>query len=387
MNFAPPQPETIGPEDLQEAISIVDMAMREGSDQTFLTDYPLVYRDANLKNIHVCRHAGHIVAEVPYIPRHVAHAGCNFRIGIISPTATHPDFRRQGYGIANVHAAVRQMTRECVHVSVLWTALPTFAFYQHAGYQGVREQMKIYPIFRDDAAIFDDGGHRVQQLDPTITEHLEQVVALHRAEPAGVYRADDEYVPLLTLPKMVTHLAFSQDKVKAYLIESHASNKPGLIEGAGESDALATLMRHVLRSLPDDAPILGYGYLASSSLGDLLESVLQERRRPWGEEAMMRINLVRPFFNAIAPWLAKQSRDRHMTFSIEVVDANETISFDLDDGRVNLGDTTCDNHHQLTRRELTAAVFGENLAQRVAVPEPMRRIFPFYFPIWELDHS
>ena len=82
-----PKPSIAQKQDLPELIALVDAAMRDGSDQSMLSDYPLVYRDLNLKNIHVVKVRGTIVTEVPYIPKWVRFERCEHGLGIISPTA------------------------------------------------------------------------------------------------------------------------------------------------------------------------------------------------------------------------------------------------------------------------------------------------------------
>ena len=83
-----PQACTIA--DLPEVITLVDEAMRQGTDQTMLTDYPPVYRDENLPNIQILNVDGEVVSVVPSTPRPVVMDGCRFTVGIISPTATGP---------------------------------------------------------------------------------------------------------------------------------------------------------------------------------------------------------------------------------------------------------------------------------------------------------
>src|SRR6476661_4692845 len=88
----PPDPVTIDgprparPADLPEVIALVDAAMRAGTDQTLLTDYPLVYDPANLHNVRVLRVDGELASVVPVLPRDAVVAGRLIRIGIISPT-------------------------------------------------------------------------------------------------------------------------------------------------------------------------------------------------------------------------------------------------------------------------------------------------------------
>ena len=374
-------------DDLPELIALVDAVMRDGSDQSFLTDYPLVYRDGNLKNIHVVKVGGAIVAEVPYIPKWVRCERCELGLGIISPTATDPKHRHRGYGLACVRAAAAQMQRLGVELSILWTQVATFPFYEHAGFQAVRDLCTVYPLYAADAPLFADHGHEVVIRDPTSGEDLEDLHRLHAQQGPGVVRSADECAALLSLPRMRTLVARSGGRSVAYVVASAAPNRPGLVEGAGDAEALETLLCHTLSNWQGPEPVPAYGTCAPTSLGHVLERAVRERRVPWGQSTMIRINLVRRFFESIAPWLQRRAARVASAFSLEVSDTGETISFEPGHGGLHLGEQRLDDHHVLSRRELTSAVFGEHLERRVKIPAPLRRLFPFSFPIWQLDHS
>ncbi|MEZ4735302.1 MAG: GNAT family N-acetyltransferase [Caldilineaceae bacterium] len=236
-----PQPCT--PADLPGMIALVDAMMRAGSDQSMLTDYPLVYRAANLNNVRIIKSlptptaqvCSTVVAVVPFIRRPITVAGCSFSIGIISPTATHPDHRHKGYGSACLQSCLAQMAADDIDLSVLWTQVATFPFYEHAGYQAVRTQSTLYRCTKQDAALFCDHGHSVVVYDSAAPHQLEAMIRLHAQESAGVIRQTDEAAALFTLPKMETWLALDGDQVVAYLVVSLASNKFGLIEGGAPS--------------------------------------------------------------------------------------------------------------------------------------------------------
>ena len=98
--------------DLAGVIALVDGEMRAGSSQSMLTDYPLVYADANLGNVRIMKAGGEVVSVVPFIERKVEAGGCRFSVGIISPTATAASHRRKGYGLACLRSCVERMTRE-----------------------------------------------------------------------------------------------------------------------------------------------------------------------------------------------------------------------------------------------------------------------------------
>ena len=74
-------------------------------------------------------------------------------------------------------------------------------------------------------------------------------------------------------------------------------------------------------------------------------------------------------------------------FSLEIKNINEIISFEFSPEGLQVGDKKLQEHIILTRRQLTSVVFGYH--QQVAeknYPE-LTGLFPFYFPLWILDHS
>ena len=68
--------------ELPEVIALVDGALREGIDQSILTDYPLVYLDKNLENIRILKVGGEIAAVVPVLPRTVVINDFQFKINL-----------------------------------------------------------------------------------------------------------------------------------------------------------------------------------------------------------------------------------------------------------------------------------------------------------------
>lgn len=389
------QPQPCSQADLPSMIALVDSIMRVGSDQSMLTDYPLVYRRANLKNVRIIKSVpdpttqaqSNVVAVVPFIRRPMTIAGCHFSIGIISPTATHPDHRHKGYGSACLQSCLEQMSTDKIDLSVLWTREATFPFYEQSGYQAVRTQNTLYRCTQQDAALFRDYGHLVVLYDRAASHHLAAIMQLHNQESVGVVRQADEAAALFALPKMQTWLALDGEQVVAYLVVSLASNKFGLIEGGGAESGLQTLLHHALRKWAGTEPIPVYGYLTPSVLGDLLERTLPERREPRASNMMIRINQVRPFLEKIRPWLAQKGNTREDAFSLYVADTNETIAFLFSKEGLQLGAEPQAHHAVLTRQQLTSVLFGEHLARRVSVPAFAAELFPFYFPLWVLDSS
>jgi GNAT superfamily N-acetyltransferase len=378
-------PRGCGRGEVTEVIALVDGEMRQGIDQSMLTDYPLVYMERNIENLRILKVDGELASVVPFIPRPVVLDDCRFTAGIISPTATAPHHRRQGYGARCLADCIARMTQIGCELSVLWTLPTTFPFYEQGDYQGVRSQGWTYPCGGADAAMFRNGGETVTRCVAADPRHIEAVRAMHERGLCGVRRSVAEYGVLLSLPKMETLLASRGAGPVAYLVVSRARHKPGLLEAGGEAAAVETLIHHALSEL-GEASLNGYADLTETVLGGVLEERLPGRRQPLTQGPMMvRLNQPRAFFQAIAPWLARQGAGRERAFSLG--DAGETISFRFSGEGLTLGTERLELHFDLSRRELASVLFGAHPTRPVETPNALRDLFPFYFPIGMLDHS
>jgi len=374
--------------ELAEVIAIVDTEMRAGSSQSMLTDYPLVYADANLANVRIMKAGGEVVSVVPFIERKVEASGCRFSVGIISPTATAPRHRRKGYGLACLRSCVEKMTEGGIDLSALWTEVRTFPFYEHADYQAVRCQGWVYACRREDAKLFRTCGGEVVRYDPAAREHIEAIQAMHERDMCGVLREAEAYPVLFGLPGMETLVALRDGKPLAYLLVSRAINKPGLLEAGGEADAIEGLVHQALWRLKEGDTLNAHGNLTPSALGDVMEARMPERREPGaGGNMMIRINDARGFMGKISSWLVERNGGKARAFSIGITDTGEVISFAFGERALALGGEVCEAHFEMTLREFTGVVFGAHAERPVPAPAAMKDLFPFTFPLFMLDHS
>jgi len=374
-------------DELHEMISLVDSVMRVGSDQTFLTDYPLVYRESNLQNIFIIKVKGEIVSVVPYFPREVSIDGCRFTIGIISPTATSPDHRKRGYGLNCLNACIEKMTTDGIDLSVLWTEIPTFRFYEHAQYQAVRSQKWFCSCSKTDAGLFANNGHQIVEYDPQSRRYITDIRDMHEKAVFGVLRSTEAYPFLFSLPKMKTLIALQNNEPVGYLLVSRATNRPGLLEAGGEKTAVETLVNNVLDELDDKTALEVHGNLTPTVLGELFEERMPERRTPVTDGGMMiRINDVCRFMGKIAPWLEQTNAGTVRKFSVGITDTAGLVDFEFTGQGLKLGSNRLDAHVEMSLREFTSIMFGAHPERPVEVPD-MLNLFSFYFPIWELDHS
>ena len=372
--------------DLPEVIALVDSELgRRGTDQTMLTDYPLVYQDKNLENVRILRVNGELASVVPFVVWPVELDGCRFSFANISPTATAVPHRKKGYGRLCLEDCIRRMEAIDCDLSILRTQVATFPFYEGGDYQAVQNQGWIYRCTRDDAQKFVHHGEDIELPNRLAPDQMAAVQAMHEKEITGARRSAERCRLLFSLPKMRTLLAYRDKALVGYLVVSAARNMPGLLEAGGDPAAVETLVGRALSELPEAGFYNAHANLTDSVLRQVLEMRLSDRRQPTPENRMIRINLTTAFLRRIAPWLEKKNRGIETSFSLTA--GGETISFQFDKRGLKLGSARLDRHHELSRRELVSAVFG---AHSSYPPEAKRSIdgLPVYsFPVFMLDRS
>lgn len=376
---------------LDEVTAVIELSnsvMREGSDQSFLTDYPLVYRKDNLENIQIVKANNRIVSVVPFIPRPIQHEQANFTIGIISPTATDPGYRKQGLAQLCLNECIRLMDDKQIELSVLWTLAKTFPFYEKGGFHPVRSQGWIYTLGQTDRDRFAHHGDQIVTYSPDSQTYLNDIQSMHEQDPFGVKRSEEEYRVLFDLPKIKTILALHDGKARAYLMVSDAANKPGLVEGGGDPAGLETLIAVALEQMNLGENRLAYDYLSGSALGRLLEQKLPDRCTAMVEgPQMVRINDFRRFLQAIEGFLIRKNAGRLEGFSMGFDDVDDVIELRFSSHKLEFGNSRQVNHFCMSRQEWTGVIFGVHTERPVSMPAALAHIFPYYFPIWMLDHS
>ncbi|MCK5735363.1 MAG: hypothetical protein KAH21_02750, partial [Spirochaetaceae bacterium] len=201
-------------------------------------------------------------------------------------------------------------------------------------------------------------------------------------------RADGDYQFLFNLPKSTTLIALRNNKPVGYLMVSRSINKPGLVEAGGEKTAVETLIHKVLSGLEGEKKMTVYDNLTPTVLGALFEEKLPERRYSITATGMMiRINNLFSLMKSLIPHLERANAGAKRAFSLGITDSAELISFKFSTQGLELGRSRLDEHFELSLQELTAIVFGAHSGHSVTVPDVLKELFPFYFPIWQLDHS
>lgn len=380
-------PRGCRPEELPDVIRLVDAAMRQGSDQSMRTDYPLVYAPGNLREVLVMVDGGRIVATAPVLPRWVSGEGFSFGLGVISPTATDPAHQHRGYGSACVAACVERMDALALELSVLWTRVATFPFYERLGWQAVARSGASVVLGPDDAASFAPWGGTIARL----ADHpgrLADVAALHAQAQPGVARSLDDQRAVTSLPRMTTWLALDASAVAGYLVASTAINKPGVLEAAGDPVVVAGLLRHTLEGLEPGASVEVHVGDESPALRGAVERAVPDRTMvPSSGNMMVRLNDPEAFLRAIRGWLAAHWGTERRPVSVAITDADMTVSFDWSGTTLSIGSQRHARHVELTRRALSSVLFGAHPDRPVPVPGLLAGLPTFRLPMPPLDRS
>ncbi len=377
-------------------MALLNSIFRAGTDQKLETDYPLIFTPPKLKYMRIVKVDGKVVAHVPVAPREVAANGDRFTIGVISPTGTHPEYRRQGHGTRCLRDCLRIMNANDWPVSVLWTREATFPFYQNSGFEAVGPQARGYLLQPDEHRLFRRGTFDITLYNSSNSTHLDAVIDMHDREPLRIVRTRSEYERLLTLPKMTTLLAIDDGQPAAYLTLTRATNKPGFVEGGGNPDALEALFNQaLLLRAPGDAAF-AVAPLGPNPFGDVLEArkpgtAVLDTEADIGFQ-MMRVNSLHSLMSKITNHIRARAVGLSGDVCIVCVDDGQAVTIRIRGADVDVSSERSGKPIELTRRQLTKLIFGPHpAADPIKVGgqagEILNAIFPYYFPVWELDHS
>lgn len=382
--------------EFKELISLINRDFRTGTDQDIRTDYPLVFNHSMLDFLRIIKDDGKVVSQVPILPRQVIASDDRFTIGDISPTITHPDYRHRGYGTLCLRDCNRIATENCWPISVLWTLEPTFPFYQHSGFAAVASQGWVYKLIPEDSSLFEKGQFEIIKYNPQTTEYLDDIIKIHDAEPYRIDRTPIQYKALSSLPKINLTLAIKQAKVAAYLIFGEGINKPGIIEAGGSTAAVESILNTLLKD-PPHKEIEAQVPFTPTTLGKILQSKKLQTRLPIEQAKghgyqMMRINSMDKFFRKITNYLNRKSAQLQGNICLVCKESGETVTLKLNKGCVDISNEPLLGKLILTRRQLAQLIFGHHPKAKPVTTNGkagkiLKKLFPFYFPVWQLDHS
>jgi predicted N-acetyltransferase YhbS len=388
-------PRACREDEFDEAIALINSVFRAESDQDIRTDYPLVFNQAGLEYMRIVRVDGQIVAHVPVAPRGIRVGGDGFTAAIISPTLSHPDYRHRGYATACLRDCVRIMEEREWPISVLWTQVQTFPFYQNSGWEAMSSQGYGYGLVPGDAERFEDGAFDIVPYDSGNGKHFDAIGRFHDAEPHRVVRTRADLAALLSLPKLIVQLAAQGGVIAGYVVVGKAMNKVGLLEAGGDSKAIGALVRDRLARLSPKDTLEVQTPLSPTPLGRLMESINHDDRHSIEKAAlagyqMVRINSLLGLLQGMEEHLRVRSKRVRATFGLDCSDSGEAVTISLDDCEVEIKSERSPNSLSLSCRQLAALIFGHHdSVEAPPVPEShiLHRLFPFYFPVWALDRS
>ena len=383
--------------EFDEVISLINRDFRAGTDQDIRTDYPLIFDTSKLQYMRILKVDGKVVSHVPVAPREAVAANDRFMIGIISPTVTHPDYRARGYATLCLRDCIRIMEEEGWPVSLLWTQEATFPFYQKSGWEAVGPQDRVYRLGPQEQGHFEARSYDIISYDAGNPRHLESIMKMHDAEPYRISRSRTEYRALFALPKTSTFLAMQRNEVASYLMIGLGVNKPGLLEGGGDVEGLEALVRHALLERGSEEEVQVLVPLTPSGLGRLMEVKKPRTRRPIEEaegvgNQMMRVNSLGDLLRQIGNHLRRKAAGLHGDVCLVCEETGEATTLKFRDGNVEVSSERLPEQLTLNRRQLAQLIFGPHpsaspLKFKGTAGKILQGIFPFYFPVWELDHS
>ncbi len=382
----------------EDVVSLINRIFRAGTDQDYTKDYPLMINPSTLNYMRIIKVDGKVAAHVTFSPpREVVALNDRFAIAIISATVTDPEYRRRGYATLCLQDCIRIMEEKRWPVSVLWTGLHNFPFYQRSDYEAVASQGWMYHLRPDEYELFHERPFRVARFSPAGAQHLDAIMKIHDAEPYRITRSREEYQALFCLPKISTYLAMKGQEVAAYLMLGEGMNKPGLIESGGPVEAVESLVRHVLRQRSAENEVQALVPLAPTILGRLLDAKLPARKRPIEEakgvgHQMMRMNSLEGLLRRIETYLQNASTGLDGDVRLVCKETGEGITLNFRNGNIRFSAEQIPDQMVLTRRQLVQLIFGAHpSAEPIKCHGPagdiLQRVFPYYFPIWELDHA
>ena len=267
-----PEPRTTRHGDITALGELLDDVFRRSrgvTDQSQLTDFPLVFRPTNYANSRVIVEDGRIVSHAVLWPRQLFVAGRRLNAAVIVSVATHLDYRRRGYAAMLMRDLQNTLHDDDYDLAILWTSVPDF--YCKLGWEVVSPRGMIATVDAESFPRPDDESCEIVAFEPA--RHLDDVMAIHDRETVRLDRSRDDALKLLTLPKIQVWVATRDSRVVAYLVNAGACNKRGLIEYGGHLAQVTALVRHVLESQPATTALDWMLFPSRPDLAQWVESV------------------------------------------------------------------------------------------------------------------
>jgi len=266
------EPRAIQQGDIASLAQLLDDVFRRSrgiTDQSQLTDLPLVFTPTNYANSRVMIEDRQIVSHAALWPRELVVDGRRLKVAVIVSVATQPDYRRRGHAATLMRDLHNTLHAEGFDLAILWTAVPEF--YRKLGWEIVSPRGLIATVEARSEITPKDESCEIVAFDPA--RHLDDVMAIHDQEVVRFERTRDEALQLLTLPKIQVWVATLNARVVAYLVNADACNKRGLIEYGGQLEHVTSLVRHALKSDPATTDLDWFLFNSRPDLAEWAESI------------------------------------------------------------------------------------------------------------------
>ena len=234
-------------------LDLLNLVMRlaEGQPPTIGHDYPHVYCGRNRENMRIIRVNGQVVSHAGLFLSEVKMGEHSLQVAGLGCMATHPDFRRRGYGSAVGEDVFHRMVELGGDVGWLDTDVPDW--YRRLGWEKAGRKYTHYLDRGNVSCLPALVGYEVRC---GYQDYLEQMLALHQQHPLGSQRSLDLFKILLDRPdtsrwpQLTTCLATQDEKLGAYAVVSGKE----VVEYAGRPEIVAGLLREVFE-LEDDTSV------------------------------------------------------------------------------------------------------------------------------------
>ncbi len=385
----------VRPEELDQALTLVNKVFRTGVDQDMSTDYPLVFAPGNLDNLRVVSEGGRIFSHAAMAHRELREHGCALPISMICAVATDPERRRRGAASRIMEDATQAMAARGDAFGLLWTG-PARDFYRRLGWEVVGSNGWAYQVEPRLAGRFEQAlTVRAFQAETD----LERIIEIHEAQPRRLTRPQAEYRTLLGLPNSEVWVAVEKGQPEGYLVVARAHNKSGVVEWGGTSRALSSLLARVLPE-PAGERMQVFVPLPDNPMTELLTGRGCHTRIPM-EVAdgcglkMVRILSLANLMRQLSPHLEKRLTGCSGQVSLRVRETGERVDLKWDGDNLEVGGGRSrdprNGAQELSLRQAARLVFGPEKPSQVLdlsneAGQGLDRAFPFGFHIWMLDY-
>ena len=381
----------VRPEELGQALALVNKVFRTGVDQDMSTDYPLVFEPGNLENLRVVSEDGCIFSHAAMARRELREHGCALPVSMICAVATDPERRRRGAASRIMQDTVEAMAARGDGFGLLWTG-PARDFYRRLGWEVVGSNGWAYQVEPQLAGRFEQPlPVRAFQAEAD----LERIIEIHEAQPRRLTRTPAQYRTLLGLPKSEVWVAEEKGRVEGYVVVARAYNKSGVTEWGGTSAALSSLLARVLPE-PAGERMQVFVPLPDNPMTELLTGRGCRTRIPM-EVAdgcglkMVRILSLGNLLRQLTPCLRSRLTGCSGQVGLSVQETGERIDLKWDGTDLEIGGGRASGARELSLRQAARLVFGPDKPSQILdlsreAARGLDRAFPFGFHIWMLDY-